>query len=88
MLDMEYDLPPSLRKLDESTSKGPIGRAVRKLTPRKASFVNLFKGKGWNKNDDPGPTDVSEHIRGNQTIVDQSNGLDTSTNSDAIEPDD
>ncbi|KAF1365247.1 hypothetical protein EJ07DRAFT_51064, partial [Lizonia empirigonia] len=52
MLDMKLDLPPSLRKPEESTPKGPIGRAVRKLTPRKASFANLFKGKGWNRNDD------------------------------------
>ncbi|PSN67337.1 hypothetical protein BS50DRAFT_389646 [Corynespora cassiicola Philippines] len=26
--------------------QGPISRAVRKLTPRKSSLVNLFKGKG------------------------------------------
>lgn len=28
---------------------GAWGRAVRKLTPRKASLVNLLKGKGWNR---------------------------------------
>ncbi|KAF2747938.1 hypothetical protein M011DRAFT_24957 [Sporormia fimetaria CBS 119925] len=28
---------------------GPFGRAVRKLTPRKSSLVNLLMGKGWNK---------------------------------------
>ncbi|KAF2872137.1 hypothetical protein BDV95DRAFT_635968 [Massariosphaeria phaeospora] len=31
---------------------GPISRAVRKLTPRKSSIVNLLKGKGWNKTED------------------------------------
>lgn len=31
---------------------GAIGRAVRKLTPRKASLVNLLKGKGWNRNEE------------------------------------
>ncbi|KAF2791487.1 hypothetical protein K505DRAFT_248859 [Melanomma pulvis-pyrius CBS 109.77] len=36
------------RKLDDNR-QGPIGRAVRKLTPRKSSLVNLLKGKGWSK---------------------------------------
>jgi len=31
------------------TKEGTIGRAVRKLTPRKSSFVSLLKGKGWGK---------------------------------------
>ncbi|KAH8732569.1 hypothetical protein GQ44DRAFT_670085 [Phaeosphaeriaceae sp. PMI808] len=35
------------RKHDEQDiHKGAFGRAVRKLTPRKSSFVNLLKGKG------------------------------------------
>ncbi|KAH7139254.1 hypothetical protein B0J11DRAFT_422146 [Dendryphion nanum] len=46
--------PPISRKQNENTNpkQGTIGRAVRKLTPRKSSFVNLLKGKGWNKTDD------------------------------------
>lgn len=32
-------------------SKGPFSRAIRKMTPRKSSFVNLLKGKGWNTDD-------------------------------------
>jgi hypothetical protein len=50
MLGTPFDLPPfKNRKHDSAASKqGPIGRAVRKLTPRKSSFVNLLKGKGWN----------------------------------------
>lgn len=53
MLNAAIDLPPTaIRKLDEATPRrGPIGRAVRKLTPRKSSFVNLLKGKGWNRED-------------------------------------
>lgn len=50
MLGTAFDLPPPKnRKHDNATPRqGPIGRAVRKLTPRKSSFVNLLKGKGWN----------------------------------------
>ncbi|KAF2687426.1 hypothetical protein K458DRAFT_362190 [Lentithecium fluviatile CBS 122367] len=49
MLSTAFDLPPlNNRKHGDATPKqGPIGRAVRKLTPRKSSFVNLLKGKGW-----------------------------------------
>jgi hypothetical protein len=49
MLGTSFDLPPlKNRKPDDVTPKqGPIGRAVRKLTPRKSSFINLLKGKGW-----------------------------------------
>jgi hypothetical protein len=49
MLGNVFDLPPPRnRKHDDSTPRqGPIGRAVRKLTPRKSSFVNLLMGKGW-----------------------------------------
>lgn len=75
MLDTKLDLPPSLRKPEESTPKGPIGRAVRKLTPRKASFANLFKGKGWNRNDDTRPMDVPEHVRELQEIASQRHGF-------------
>jgi hypothetical protein len=52
------DLPGgSSRKQYEAATprQGPIGRAVRKLTPRKSSLVNLLKGKGWNKIDDSRP---------------------------------
>ena len=84
MLDTKFELPPSLRKPEESTPKGPIGRAVRKLTPRKASFANLFKGKGWNKNDDTKAVDVPGHVREFQEITDLSNGLE-STDSDSFE---
>ncbi|KAF2633631.1 hypothetical protein BU25DRAFT_464792 [Macroventuria anomochaeta] len=84
MLDTKHDLPPSLRKPEESTPKGPIGRAVRKLTPRKASFANLFKGKGWNRNDDTKPVDVPGHVRELQEITDLSSGLEA-TDSDSFE---
>ncbi|KAH6616525.1 hypothetical protein C7974DRAFT_442277 [Boeremia exigua] len=73
LLDTKFDLPPSLRKPEESTPKGPIGRAVRKLTPRKASFANLFKGKGWNKTDDL-KAEMPGHVRELQEIE----GLSTS----------
>lgn len=45
------DIPGPPRKQSENATprQGPIGRAVRKLTPRKASLVNLLKGKGWNR---------------------------------------
>lgn len=54
MLGATCKVPPLLmRRRDDATPKqGPIGRAVRKLTPRKSSFVNLLKGKGWNKEQD------------------------------------
>ena len=52
---------PSHKVDDHATTKRAIGRAMRKLTPRKSSFVNLLKGKGWGKgeeksNDDPEST--------------------------------
>ncbi|KAJ4994093.1 hypothetical protein SVAN01_00570 [Stagonosporopsis vannaccii] len=74
LLDTKLDLPPSLCKPEESTLKGPIGRAVRKLTPRKASFVNLFKGKGRNRNDDAKAAGASEPFHDLQDIT----GLTTS----------
>jgi predicted nucleic acid-binding Zn ribbon protein len=33
---------------------------MRKLTPRKASLVNLMKGKGWNKSEERKSGDASE----------------------------
>ena len=75
MLDTKHDLPPSLRKPEESTPKGPIGRAVRKLTPRKASFANLFKGKGWNRSDGIKPVEMPGHVRELQEVKHQSDAL-------------
>jgi hypothetical protein len=43
---------------DHTTPKGALGRAVRKLTPRKSSFVNMLKGKGWGKGDEEKPQDM------------------------------
>ena len=82
MLDTKDDLPPSLRKPDESAPKGPIGRTVRKLTPRKASFANLLRGKGWSRTDDPKPADMRRHVRQLQEIMDQSDVLDTADSDD------
>lgn len=76
LLDPKFNLPPSLRKPEDSTAKGPIGRAVRRLTPRKASFANLFKGKGWNRADDTKTVDVPGHVRELQEIADSFDGLD------------
>ncbi|KAH8642697.1 hypothetical protein IG631_00160 [Alternaria alternata] len=55
----------SLRKQEDSatsagTGTGPFGRAIRKLTPRKASLVDLMKGKRWNKSDEAKSEDVAE----------------------------
>jgi len=49
MLGTAFDHPPPRNRKHDNTipQQGPIGRAVRKLTPRKSSFVNLLKGKGW-----------------------------------------
>ncbi|KAF2115977.1 hypothetical protein BDV96DRAFT_646145 [Lophiotrema nucula] len=45
---------PTRSDLEVTTPKqSSFGKAVRKLTPRKASLVNLLKGKGWNKVDEP-----------------------------------
>lgn len=48
------NFPPTSRTFDNAATpkQGPIGRAVRKLTPRKSSLVNLLKGKGWNKSEE------------------------------------
>ncbi|KAH4268213.1 hypothetical protein HBI81_010850 [Parastagonospora nodorum] len=53
MLSAEYPMHPA-RKHDNppTDNKGSFGRAMRKLTPRKSSFVNLLKGKGWGTGDD------------------------------------
>ncbi|KAF2033643.1 hypothetical protein EK21DRAFT_58127 [Setomelanomma holmii] len=48
----EYPVAPPRKHDNQETHKGAFGRAVRKLTPRKSSFVNLLKGKGWGKTDD------------------------------------
>jgi hypothetical protein len=47
--------PSSTQKLDDTSKQGPLSRAVRKLTPRKSSLVNLLKGKGWNRVDESKP---------------------------------
>lgn len=52
--------PPRKHDDDQATHKGAFGRAVRKLTPRKSSFVNLLKGKGWGKGDEVKPSNASE----------------------------
>jgi hypothetical protein len=85
MLDTTFDLPPSLRKIEENTPKGPIGRAVWKLTPRKASFANLFKGKGWNKGDEANAPALSGHVRESQDILGYSGSLGTADSSDVCE---
>jgi hypothetical protein len=44
--------PPRKHDGPATDNKGSFGRAVKKLTPRKSSFVNLLKGKGWGKGDE------------------------------------
>jgi hypothetical protein len=65
LLCIPADLPPMpVRKQDDTTTAagaGAFGRAMRKLTPRKASLVNLMKGKGWNKSDEARSGDAFEH---------------------------
>ena len=51
LLDTSSGLPPLNPKPDDVNAKGPFSRAIRKMTPRKSSFVNLLKGKGWNTDD-------------------------------------
>ncbi|KAL5120665.1 hypothetical protein ACEQ8H_001414 [Pleosporales sp. CAS-2024a] len=48
----EYPMQPPRKQNDYEENKGAFGRAVRRLTPRKSSFVNLLKGKGWGKGDE------------------------------------
>lgn len=43
-------MPPLNAKPDDG-KQGSLGRAIRKMTPRKSSFVNLLKGKRWNAED-------------------------------------
>ncbi|KAF2444830.1 hypothetical protein P171DRAFT_359446 [Karstenula rhodostoma CBS 690.94] len=50
LLGTSCDLPPLNPKPDDG-KQGSLGRAIRKMTPRKSSFVNLLKGKGWNAED-------------------------------------
>lgn len=57
----DYPMRPPPKHGDQGVNnKGAFGRAVRKLTPRKSSFVNLLKGKGWNKGDEVKPPDTIE----------------------------
>jgi hypothetical protein len=51
---------PPRKHDDPATRKGALGRAVRKLTPRKSSFVNLLKGKGWSKGEEVESPIISE----------------------------
>lgn len=51
-------------------------RAVRRLTPRKASFANLFKGKGWNRPEDANATELAGHTFERGEDVDQLGGLE------------
>jgi hypothetical protein len=62
LLDNPLDLPPmpSRKQEDTSTHKGAFGRAMKKLTPRKSSLVNLMKGRTWSKSDEMKHHDVSE----------------------------
>ena len=68
LLGNPLDIPPmSLHKQEDNATSagtgagtGPFGRAIRRLTPRKASLVNLMKGKGWNKSDEAKSEDVAE----------------------------
>jgi len=54
--------PPRGRRTEEELVVSPkgnaFGRAIRKLTPRKSSMVNLLKGKGWKKD---GSSSDEEH---------------------------
>jgi hypothetical protein len=53
---MDFPVAPFRKPQDiESSRQGPISRAVRKLTPRKSSLVNLLKGKGWNRPEEMRP---------------------------------
>jgi predicted nucleic acid-binding Zn ribbon protein len=74
LLGNPFDIPSMpFRKQDDNTTSagaGAFGRAMRKLTPRKASLVNLMKGKGWNKSDEAKSGDVSE--RNQETSSDYS----------------
>jgi hypothetical protein len=49
---------PPRKHEDQATNMGAFGRAVRKLTPRKASLKNLLKGKGWGKGEEGSIDDV------------------------------
>lgn len=66
MLGNQADLPrraPPKQSDSETvleTGAGTLERALRKLTPRKSSLVNLMKGKGWNKSDEMKENDTLE----------------------------
>ncbi|KAH7380192.1 hypothetical protein BKA66DRAFT_560342 [Pyrenochaeta sp. MPI-SDFR-AT-0127] len=65
LLGNPFDIATMLpRKQDDhSFHVGAFGRAVRKLTPRKSSLVNLLKGRTWNKSEE-----------NPNTLLDQSSG--------------
>lgn len=49
--------------------QGSLGRALRKMTPRKSSFVNLLKGKGWNTEDLRSKDGLTDHdITSSKTV--------------------
>jgi hypothetical protein len=56
----DYPMHPPRKHDDQTTPKGAFGRAVRKLTPRKSSFVNLLKGKSWGKAGEEMSEDMTE----------------------------
>ncbi|KAF1920929.1 hypothetical protein BDU57DRAFT_488144 [Ampelomyces quisqualis] len=60
LLGPDYPIHPPRKHDNQTTPKGAFGRAVRKLTPRKSSFVNLLKGKGWGRVDESRPPDLPE----------------------------
>ncbi|KAF2644897.1 hypothetical protein P280DRAFT_546311 [Massarina eburnea CBS 473.64] len=73
LLGREYELYPINKYQRDGSNMGSIGRAVRKLTPRKSSFVNLIKGKGWNTDD------VSSGSNSNGTYAFSSGGSHASS---------
>lgn len=64
MVGGDFNLPVPQRRPEEQeqlTPRGAFGRAVRKLTPRKGSFFNLLKGKGWNRTEETATNNHSEN---------------------------
>ncbi|PVI06181.1 hypothetical protein DM02DRAFT_724592 [Periconia macrospinosa] len=64
LIGKDYDFAPlNPRKHNDSDARnGSIVRAVRRLTPRKSSFVNLLKGKGWNREEMKSPDIGHDHL--------------------------
>ncbi|KAF2280143.1 uncharacterized protein EI97DRAFT_112322 [Westerdykella ornata] len=55
---IKFPAAPSHKQPETEASKqgqGPIGRAMRKMTPRNSSFVSLLKGKGRNAGEETNP---------------------------------